>query len=167
MDPPVELSVEAPIETSFDGSIDTYKIYYHDDYRSGPQIRLEKINVDDYDDNEDYHEGIVELASKSTYDVTYLLIHIGDAETQFLRSFPTLELAETYAKCQYYHQVGDFPFIVTGMTTGYQSEGSRPAFNIEWESEITIKKSDDDYDALVIIQKDYLRCHSCNPFAEW
>lgn len=153
-----------------ESTTETYRVYYHDDYRSGPRIRLLEIQPDDPENDDDDNEGEIELRLGQTYDVYYLIIGIGESKAHFCKSFRSWEEAEMYAKCQYYHLTGNFPFIATGMTLGYKSEGNRIPFPIVWDfeiSKISDEKSDDDYDALIIASKDYLTCHSCNPFAEW
>ena len=142
-----------------------FNIIFTDDYRTGPRIYLSPIDDAD-DDDLDMVQGVVELTLNQTFDVYYISFGIDEPTLKLLKSFPTSELAEHYAKCQYYHYTGDYPFIVSGMTSGYKSEGTREPFDVTGQCDIQCVQ-DDEIEGLVIAQKDHLECHSLNPFAEW
>ena len=123
---------------------------------------------DEGDDNSDYESVIFALPVSDHYGVYQLILDTSSHEINLLSSFDSYSEANAYAKQQYCLHTGDPPFIITGMTPGYRSTGSRlPILMPAGIIASTKKANDDSKDYLLIIGPGVEQAHSLNPFAEW
>lgn len=152
--------------------LNSFKLSYSDDYRSGPSLQISEITEFESHDlvncSETYE---IEIPFTEEYQVYFLALGIG--ETVFEKIGPTFKQkddAEIFAKKQYYLRTGDFPFMATGMTHAYHPKGKRSPIDINEDdvSFVNFENTDSMFrEFLLISNGNYIDSHSLNPFAQW
>lgn len=149
-----------------DPTIRTFKFVFTDDYRQGPSLSCEEIfddNTDDIDDYEDYTFMKFTIPD-DRYHV--FILDLGKQTQRLLKSFPTWDDAELYAKQQYTLVTGDFPFITTGMNIAYHPKGGRPEVPLKnIDRDIAVDEEDNGF--IIIIHGSEVSTYSLNPYAVW
>lgn len=157
----------------------TYRVTHTDDYRTGPHLYSTEILSDEErsegsEENEGDEDGVntyeIELEVSQKARVYHLLLYIGDYDARFCAEFDQIEDAELYAGQQYFLYTGDYPFIVTGMTSAYKSKGERIKIPVPETMQCDLEEPDYGdcaYEYILIVSTEHFSAHSLNPFAEW
>lgn len=140
-----------------------------DDYRTGPHLYAYKWEDGDKEKLAELNYYQVEIPI-TTDIVVYHAILTDDDDWDLIDigRFSNKNLAEQFAKEQYYLYTGDFPFIVDGMTMAYKSTGNRKEITIPKDAKCKIEENEDDaLEYLLISNGNIAEGHSLDMYAEW